>query len=73
MLVYADDVNLLGDNIYTIKENTKAANDATKKVGLEVTPEKTTYMLMSRHQNAGHNHNIKITNRSFANVAQFRH
>jgi hypothetical protein len=30
-------------------------------------------MLLSRHQNAGQNHNIKIANRSFENVAQFRY
>jgi hypothetical protein len=32
LLVYADDVNLLGDNIDTIKKHT----DACKEVGLEV-------------------------------------
>jgi hypothetical protein len=30
-------------------------------------------MLLSHHQNAGHNHNIKIGNRSFENVAQFKY
>jgi hypothetical protein len=29
--------------------------------------------LLSRHQNAGQNHDIKIANRSFENVAQFRY
>jgi hypothetical protein len=28
---------------------------------------------MSHHQNAGKNHNIKILNRSFENVAQFKY
>jgi hypothetical protein len=48
--------------------------DASKEVGLEVNAEKTKqfYMSMSRHQNAGKNHNIKIVNRSFENVAKFR-
>jgi hypothetical protein len=31
------------------------------------------YMLMSHHQNAGQNCNIKIANRSFKNVAKFRY
>jgi hypothetical protein len=35
-LVYADDVNLLGDNIDTIKKNTETSTDASKEVGLEV-------------------------------------
>jgi hypothetical protein len=30
-------------------------------------------MLLSRHQNAGQNHDIKIANRCFENVAQFRY
>jgi hypothetical protein len=53
LLVYADNVNLLGDNINIIKENTQTLIDASKEVGLEVNTEKTKYMLLSRHQNAG--------------------
>jgi hypothetical protein len=41
--------------------------------GLEVNAEKTKNMLMSRHQNAGQNHNIKIGDRSFENVAQLKY
>jgi hypothetical protein len=35
--------------------------------------EKTKYMLLSRHQNAGQNRDIKIANRLFENVSQFRY
>jgi hypothetical protein len=69
-LVYADDVNLLGDNTDTIKKNTETLMDASKEVGLEVNTEETKYMLLSRHQNVGQNHDIKIANRCFENVAQ---
>jgi hypothetical protein len=31
----------------------------SKEVGLEVNTEKTTYMLLSHHQNAGQNYNIR--------------
>jgi hypothetical protein len=65
LLAYADDVNLLGDNIDSINRNTGTLIDASKEVGLEVNIEKTKYMLVSRDQNAGQNGEIKIENRSF--------
>jgi hypothetical protein len=68
LLAYADDVNLLGDNIYTMKENTETLIDSTKEVGLEINMEKTKYMLLSCHLNVGPNRDIKIANRSFENV-----
>jgi hypothetical protein len=37
----------------TIKRNTQTLIDASKEVGLEVNAEKTKYLLLFRHQNAG--------------------
>jgi hypothetical protein len=65
------DVNLLGDNIDTTKKNAQTLIDASKEFGLKVNTEKTKYMLLPRHQNAGQNHDIKIGNRCFENVAHF--
>jgi hypothetical protein len=52
LLVYTDDVNLLGESIDAIKENREALLVASKEIGLEVNAEKTKYMFtMNRKQN----------------------
>jgi hypothetical protein len=59
-LVYAYDVNILGGSVHATKKNIEALVVSSKEIGLEVNAEKTKYMVMSRNQNAGQNHNIKI-------------
>jgi hypothetical protein len=46
---------------------------AGKEIGLEVNAEKTKYMVMSQNQNAGHNHNIKIDNKSFERAEELKY
>jgi hypothetical protein len=62
LVICADDVNLLGNNIDMIKKNTDTLICSSKEVGLEVNAKKTKYMLLSRHQNTGQNRDIMITN-----------
>jgi len=45
LVVYANDVNILGGSVHTVKENTKALVVASKEIGLEINVNKTKYMV----------------------------
>jgi hypothetical protein len=57
----------------TIKKNTGTFIYVSKKVSLEVNTERSKYMLLCRHQNSKQNHDMKIGNRYFENVAQLKY
>ena len=67
-LVHADEVNILGESVHTIKGNAEALVVAGKENGLDINVDKTKYMVMSQDQNAGQKHSIKIDNSSFERV-----
>jgi hypothetical protein len=72
-LACAVDVNIVGENVDTVKKNTKALLDTSKEVGLQVNPEKTKYMLMSRYQKVGKSITQKYRKGSFKEVAKCRY
>jgi hypothetical protein len=73
LLAYADDVNLLRDNIYTIMKETGTLIYASEDVDLEVNAQKTKHLLLNCQQNARKNHDIEIANRYCEKVAQFKY
>jgi len=62
LLAYADDVNILGGSKHMLKENAEALVAAIRETELEVSADKTEYMVMSRDQNAEQNHSVRIDN-----------
>jgi sorting nexin-29 len=73
LLVYADDVYLLGDSIDAIREKAETLVEASGDVGLEINGEKSTCVIMYRHRSSGENQNLRIANESFGNVAKFKY
>jgi hypothetical protein len=59
ILVYADDVNIFGRKINTVKQNTKTSVFAKHETGLELNSNKTKYMVIFGDQNARRSHNTK--------------
>ncbi|KAJ4444220.1 hypothetical protein ANN_06011 [Periplaneta americana] len=64
---------MLGENTQTVRENTEILLEASKAIGLEVNPEKTKYMIMSRDGNIVRNGNINIGDLSFEEVEKFKY
>ncbi|KAJ4442305.1 hypothetical protein ANN_12173 [Periplaneta americana] len=73
LLVYADNMNMLGENPQMIRENTEILLEASRAIGLEVNPEKTKYMIMSRDENIVRNGNIKIGDLSSEEVEKLKY
>jgi hypothetical protein len=71
-LVYAY-VNILDGSIRAIEQNTEALVVAIKESDLEINADKTNYMVLSQDLNVRQNHSIKIDNKFFERVDQFRY
>ena len=72
LLVYAD-VNMLGEDLQTIRENIEIFIKVSKETGLEINSEKSKYIITSHHQNVVRNQNIVIGNLLFENMEKFKY
>jgi len=68
-----DDFNMLGGSTHTLKENAETLVAATRETGLEVSADKTKYMVMPRDQNAGRIHSVRTDNSTFERVEDFKY
>ena len=59
--------------MHTVKENAEALIAAAREIGLEVSADKTKYMVMSRDQNAGRIHSVRMNNSTFERVEEFKY
>jgi hypothetical protein len=73
LFAFASGINVMGENVDTIKKNAEALLDTSKEGGLEENPEKTKCMLLSHYQKTGQKHSIKIADRSFEDVVKFKY
>ena len=73
LLAYADDVIILAGSIHTLKENTEALVVAIRKIELEVSADRTKYMVMYRDQNAGRIQSVRNYNSTFERVEEFKY
>ena len=71
-LVCADEVNVLGGSVRTVKKNAEALVVACKEIGLVTNADKTKYMVMNRDQDAGRSRSIKTDNSSFERVEELK-
>jgi putative IMPACT (imprinted ancient) family translation regulator len=71
LLAYADDVNLLANNLGTIEKNIGTLIDANSEVGLKRNVQETKYTLKTNYKNEGQNREIKVAKKSFENLSQF--
>ena len=65
VLTYADDINLIGNDIRTIERNADVLLNACRDIGLEVITEKTKYMGIGHHQVMIANKHIRIGSNSY--------
>ena len=72
-LVYADNVNILGGSVHTVKKYAEPLVAATKEIGLEINAHNTKYMTVFRDQNTGRIQSMKMDNSTIKRVEEFKY
>ena len=72
-MAYADDVNLIGEDIRTIERNAIFLLNARKDIGLAVNTRKTKYMEIGRNRSMIENAHIKIGSNSYEKGRTFKY
>ena len=73
VLVYADKVYLIGDDIRTIERNANVLLHACKDIGLAVNTGNTKYMEIGRNRGMIANEHIKIGSNYYEKVKSFKY
>jgi hypothetical protein len=71
-MVYAD-VNVQGESVHTVTENRESVVVVSTGTGLEINGDITKCLVMSRDQNSGRLHKIKVVYISFAIIEEFQY
>jgi hypothetical protein len=72
LLIYGDDVNIMGGSVDTITKNAEALVVGSKENVLEANVDNTKHIVMFRNQNEGRCHSIKTDNISLERVEEFK-
>jgi len=72
VLAYADDVNLIGDDIRTVERNADMLLNACMDIGIGVNTRKTKYMEIECHRGMIANAYIKVVSNSYENEETFK-
>ena len=73
LLVYADDIVLLGDSDEILKDNMHILRSNTRELGLEVNVNKTKYMVTRRNASCNANGQLMTNEGNFEEVAEFKY
>ena len=73
VLAYAEDINLIGDDIRTIERKVHVLLNACNGIGLAENTGKTMYMEIGRHRGIIANEHIRIGSNSYEKVKSFKY